>query len=110
MNNSNYNPLETFNFSVVLPYFVDVRVGDLVQVISNSKHLNTIKEVKSVKYDCDNNQIPKIQTELGLGELPVDLQIKKELREIRKSAKKQTTHFSGSAEPILDEEYYEWDN
>ena len=110
MNNANYNPSETFNFSITLPFFVDITVGELVKVISNNQHLNTVKEVKSVKYDCNNNQIPKVQTELGLGELPDDLQIKKELREIRASAKKETTNFSGTAEPILDEMVYEWDN
>lgn len=110
MNNNKYNPHETFNFSITLPFFVDVSVGELVPVIANSRQLNTIKEVKSVKYHCTYEQIPKVQTELGLGELPVDLQIKKDLREIRQSAKKETTNFSGTAKPILDEEVYEWDN
>lgn len=110
INNTNYNPSETFDFSVVLPYFVPLQVGDLVQVIANSKKLNTIKTVASVKYDCDHSQIPKIQTEVSLGELPIDIQIKKDLQEIRKMAKKETTSFSGTAEPIEDIEIYEWDN
>ena len=110
INNTNYNPEETFDFSVVLPYFVNVHVGDLVQVIANSKKLNTIKTVASIKYDCDHTQIPKIQTEISLGELPIDLQIAEELRQIRKMAKKETTYFHGTAEPITDEEIYEWDN
>lgn len=110
MNNKNYNPSETFNFSIVLPYFVKTNVGDLVKVVANSRKLNTLKTVASVKYHADNHDIPKIQTELGLGELPVDLQIAKELREIRASAKKDSTIFSASAEPILDDEVYEWDN
>lgn len=110
LNNSNYNPIETFDFTIVLPYFVNLQVGDLVQVIANSKKLNTIKTVSSVKYDCDYTQIPKIQTEISLGELPVDLQVQEELREIRKMAKKETTSFSGTAMPIEDTEVYEWDN
>lgn len=110
MNNGNYNPSETFNFTITLPFFVDISVGELVKVISNNQHLNTIKEVKSVKYNCGYNQIPKVRTELGLGELPADLQVKKELREIRQSAKKETTTFSGTAKPIMDEFIYEWDN
>lgn len=109
VNNTNYNPVEQFNFTLTLPYFVDVNVGDLVQTIANSRKLNTIKTVTSVKYDCDHKQIPKIQTTLGLGELPVDLQIAKDLREIRALAKKQTTYFSGSAEPVM-EDIYVWDN
>lgn len=110
LTNPNYNPNETFNYTITLPFFVDVDVGDLVRVISNNKHLNTLKEVASVKYKCKNSQIPKVQTELGLGELPVDLQIQKELRAIREATKKETTHFSSSAEPIEDQAVYEWDN
>lgn len=109
MNSDKYNPTETFNFTVVLPYFVNVQVGDLVQVIANSRKLNTIKKVSSVKYSCSNKQIPKIQTELGLGELPIDLQIAKELREIRAMAKKETTSFDSTAEPVSDD-IYVWDN
>ena len=110
VNNSKYNPSETFNFSITLPYFVKTKVGELGQVIANSRKLNTIKTVASVKYSWSNKQIPKVQTEIGLGELPMDLQIKKELRAMRASAKKESTHFSSSAEAITDEEVYEWDN
>ena len=101
--------MEQFKFTLTLPYFVDVHVGDLVEVIANSRKLNTIKTVTSVKYECDHKQRPKIQTELGLGELPVDLQIAKELRELRAMAKKETTYFSSSAEPVEDD-IYVWDN
>ena len=110
INNTNYNPVETFSFTVTLPYFVDIKVGDIVQVIAFSRKLNTVKTVASVKYKIRNDDIPKIQTEIGVGELPMDLQIAKELREIRASAKKETTSFSSSAEPLLDDEVYEWDN
>lgn len=110
LTNPKYNATETFNYTLVLPYFVDIKVGDLIQTIANSRKLNTIKTVASVKYDCSNNQIPKVQTEIGCGELPIDLQIRKELREIRALAKKETTHFSMSAEPVNDDKYYVWDN
>ena len=110
LTNPKYNATETFNYTLVLPYFVDIKVGDLIQTIANSRKLNTIKTVASVKYDCSNNQIPKVQTEIGCGELPIDLQIRKELREIRALAKKETTHFSMSAEPVNDDSYYVWDN
>ena len=110
LNSDKYNPSETFNFSLVLPYFVNIQVGDLVQVIANSRKLNTIKRVSSVKYSASHKQIPKIQTEVGLGELPIDVQIKKELREIRAMAKKETTSFSSTAEPIDDDSIYVWDN
>lgn len=110
LTNPKYNANETFNYTLVLPYFVDIHVGDLIQTIANSRKLNTIKTVASVKYECSNNQIPKIQTEIGCGELPIDLQIRKELREIRALAKKETTHFSMSAEPVDDDSYYVWDN
>lgn len=110
LTNPKYNPVETFNYTLILPYFVNVKVGDLIQTIANSKKLNTIKTIASVKYKCSNTQIPKIQTEIGCGELPIDLQIAKELRDIRKLAKKQTTNFSMSAEPINDDSIYVWDN
>lgn len=110
VNNNKYNPSETFNFGITLPFFVPTYVGDLFKVIANSRKLNTVKNVASVKYSWNNKQIPKVQTDLGLGELPMDLQIKKELREIRASAKKESTHFSSSAEAITDEDVYEWDN
>jgi len=110
LTNPNYNPEETFDFTVTVPYFVNLQVGDLVQVIANANKLNTIKTISSVKYECSNGQIPKIQTQFSVGELPIDLQIRKELQEIRKMAKKETTSFSGTAEPITDDEIYEWDN
>lgn len=108
--NPKFNDVETFSFSVTMPFFVSANVGDLMKVISNDRHLNTLKEIASVKYKWSKSQIPKIQSTFGLGELPLDLQIKKELREIRASAKKETTHFSSSAEPITDMNVYEWDN
>lgn len=109
LNNTSYNPEQTFNFSITLPYFVPLQVGDLVKVIANSKKLNTVKTVASVKYKCTYKDIPKIQTELGLGELPMDLQIAKELRDIRAMTKKETTTFTSTAEPIDDEDLYVWD-
>ena len=110
LTNDKYNPTETFNYQLNLPYFVNIHVGDLIQTIANSRKLNTIKTIASVKYEYSHKQIPKIQTDVGCGELPIDLQIRKELRELRKLAKKQTTNFSSTAEPVNDDSIYVWDN
>ena len=105
-----YNPVQTYTYSITVPNYPDIRLGDLVQVISNSKRLNTIKEVKSIKIDYDTAKIPRIRTTLGLDELSPDIQMRENIRNLRKKAKDETTSFSSSAIPINDKNIYEWDN
>ena len=52
---------------------------------------------------------PVIQTELGLGELAPDIQIDKTIKQMRDSAKKETTSFFGTASPVVNEDIYEWE-
>lgn len=105
-----YNPVQTYTYSITVPNYPDIRLGDLVKVVSNAKKLNTIKEVKSIKIDYDTAKIPRIRTTLGLDELSPDIQMKENIRNLRKSAKEDTTSFSSSAIPINDKNIYEWDN
>ena len=77
--------------------------------MANAEKLSTIKELKSIKISFDSNKIPRIRTELGLNELAPDIQLKKNIRNLRRSAKKESTYFDDSATPVTDEIYYEWD-
>ena len=104
-----YNPNQTYTFTITVPNYPYLRLGDYVKVIANAKKLTTIKEVKSLKITFKSNSMPRIQTEIGLDELAPDIQLKKNIRELRRNAKKETTSFSSSATPIDDEQLYEWD-
>ena len=104
-----YNPTQTYTFSITVPNCPNLEIGDLVKVVANAKKLNTIKEVNSIKIKFDSSKIPRIQTDLGIGELAPDIQLTKNLRKLRDDTKKETTEFSSSATPISDEIYYEWD-
>ena len=105
-----FNSEETYNFTITVPNCPNVQLGDYVQVIGNAKKLNTIKEVQSLKLTFSNSKMPRIQTELGLGELAPDIQMKKNIRELRKEARKETTSFDyNSAIPTDSKELYKWE-
>ena len=104
-----YNPVQTYNFTITVPNMPRLRIGDLVKVVANAKKLNTIKEVQSIKVTFDYTKMPRIHTELGLGELSPDLQLKQNIRQLRQSAKEKTTSFSKSAIAVTNPSYYEWD-
>ena len=105
-----YNPVETFNYTITVPFTPDVDIGDLVKVVADARKLNTLKRVESVKYAYDVSKIPRLQTTIGLGELDPDSQLKKTLREIRESAKKESTLFSMTAQGVNDRNLYQWEN
>ena len=105
-----YNPVETYSYTITVPYSPDVNIGDLVKVVADAKKLNTIKRVESVKYTYDVGKIPKCQTTIGLGELDPDAQLKKTLREIREATKKENTLFGSSAYPVNNKNLYQWEN
>lgn len=107
--NPEFQPEQTYSYSITVPYVQDIVIGDLVQVIADDKKLNTIKKVSSVKFSYATNQIPKIKTELGLGELAPDLLLKKQLRELRDAAKEKSTLFSSTAVPVEDPNVYQWE-
>lgn len=100
---------QTYSYSITVPNYPDLRLGDLVKVVANTKKLSTIKELKSIKISFDTSKIPRIRTELGLDELAPDIQLKENIRNLRKSAKKDTTSFSSSAIVVNDENLYKWD-
>lgn len=104
-----FNPEQTYTFSITVPNCPDLELGDLVKVVANAKKLNTIKEVNSIKIKFNSGKIPRIQTELGIGELDPDIRLDKSLRELRSQTKQENTEFSSSATPVENEIYYEWD-
>ena len=67
--------------------------------------------MKSLKITFDGGKMPRIQTEIGLDELAPDIQLKQNIRNMRASAKKESTDFTKSAEPKSDVngEIYLWD-
>jgi len=104
-----FNPVETFSYTITVPYSPNIQIGDLVKVVADAKKLNTLKRVESVKHTYDISKIPKCQTTIGLGELDPDARLKKTLREIREATKKENTLFSTSAEPVNDKNLYQWE-
>jgi hypothetical protein len=109
IHSSKYNPSQTYTFTITVPNAPNLQLGDLVKVVANAKKLNSVKEVSSIKYVFDNSKIPRIQTTLGLGELAPDIQLSQNIRKLRDNAKKEDTNFHGTATPVSDEIYYEWD-
>ena len=107
--NPKFNPEQTYTFTITVPNYPTLHIGDFVRVIANAKKLNTVKEVKSLKITFDNGKMPRIQTEIGLDELAPDIQLKQNIRNLRASAKRETTDFSSSANAYTDDTIYEWD-
>ena len=106
MMNDKYNPVQTYTFTITVPNCPCIRLGDLVKVIANAKKLTSLKEVNSIKISFKTNQIPRVQTEIGLGELAPDLQLRKNIRKLRQDTKTESTAFSSTAIPINDLEVY----
>ena len=106
--NPNFNAEQTYTYTITVPNYPNLRLGEFVQVNANAKKLNTIKEVKSLKISFDSKKMPRVQTEIGLDELAPDLQLKENIRNLRKSAKADTTSFSNTAIPVQNYGY-EWD-
>lgn len=100
---------QTYTYTVTVPNYPSLKLGDLVTVIANAKKLNSVKRVKSLKISFSKSSMPRVQTEIGLDELAPDLLLRKNIRNLRKEAKKETTSFNGSATPINDIKIYEWE-
>ena len=107
--NEKFNPEQVYSYTITVKGLPDVELKDLVQVTANMRKLNTLKEVDSIVMKYDHKSKPVIQTELGLGELAPDLQVKQNIKKLRDSAKKSTTYFTGSASPISESSIYEWE-
>lgn len=107
--NEKFNPVQTYSYTITVKGFPDVDLKDLVNVISNIKKLNTLKEVESIVLEYDYKNKPVLQTELGLDELAPDLQVIQNIKKLRDNAKESTTSFNGSASAVNDENIYEWE-
>ena len=107
--NDKFRADQTYSYTITVPNYPHIRLGELVKVIADAKKLNTIKELKSIKIDFDWSKIPRIQTQLGLDELSPDIQLKKNIRDLRRNAKKETTSFDGGAVPVNSADIFEWD-
>ena len=107
--NPKFNGEQTYTFTIITPNFPSLHLGEFVKILANAKKLNTIKEVKSLKLNFNENKTPRLRTEIGLDELSPYMQMQKNIRNLRKNAKKETTSFSSSAVPIADIDLYEWD-
>lgn len=104
-----FNVEQRYSYTITVPNYPNIRIGDLVTVIANAKKLNSVKEIKSLKIVFDWKKMPRIQTEIGLDELSPDLQLKQNIRNLKSDAKRRTTSFDSSAVPITNIELYEWD-
>lgn len=104
-----FYPYQQYSYSITVPNFPNLKIGDLVKVIANAKKLNDVKEVESMKIVFKHDKMPRIQTTIGLDELDPDSQLKENIRELRRNSKKESTAFSTSATPINDDMYYVWD-
>ena len=107
--NDKFRAEQTYTYTITVPNYPDLNIRNLVKVVANARKLSTIKELQSIKIMFDKSKMPRIQTELGLGELSPDVQLKKNIRELRQSAKEDTTSFGGGAVAINDETIYVWD-
>lgn len=108
-NSKEFNPEFDYTYTIVIPYAPNLQLKDIVEVIANNKFLNDIKPIESLQIKYDNGTKPTIQTTLGLGEIEPYLRIKQDMQKLRTANKKKSTHFSGTATPIDDEEIYAWD-
>ena len=107
--NDKFNPEQTYTFTITVKGFPDLKFGELVEVIANTKKLNSLKEVNSITLHYDITDKPVLQTELGLGELAPDIQVNKTIKQLRDNVKQSSTNFDGTAVPISTESIYEWE-
>ena len=107
--NEKFNSEQTYTYTITVGGCPDLDLNDLVQVTANRHQLNTLKEVNSITLEYNYKTKPVIQSELGLGELAPDLQVKKNIKKLRDSAKKSTTHFTESATPEPNQDIYSWE-
>ncbi len=104
-----YNPTQDYTYTITVPNCPNLVLGDLVKVVANARKLNSVKEVKSLKISFDKSKMPRIRTEIGLNELAPNIQLSKNIRNLRDNARNESTEFSSSATPVTEDIYYEWD-
>lgn len=107
-NNNDFNPNQTYTYSVTVPGYPNIHLKDLVEVVSDKRKLNTVEVLEAISMSYDINQIPRIQTELSLGELPDEIMVSNSLKKLRESTKKNTI-FGTTATPNNNKNVYTWD-
>lgn len=107
--NEKFNSEQTYSYTITVGGCPDLDLKDLVRITANRHQLNTLKEVDSITLKYNYKNKPVIQTELGLGELAPDLQIRKNIKKLRDNAKTQTTYFHKSATAEPNQDIYTWE-
>ena len=107
-NNNDYNPNQSYTYSITVPGYPDIHLKDLVQVVSDKRKLNAVEVLEAISISYDINQIPRIQTELSLGELPDEIMISNSLKRLRE-ANKPNTIFGTTASANTNKSVYTWD-
>jgi len=77
-------------------------------VVSDKRKLNAVEVLEAITVNYDIGQIPRIRTELSLGELPDDIMVSNSLKQLRESTKKNTI-FGATATPNSNKSVYTWD-
>lgn len=95
--NNKYNQELNFNFSVEWEGVPPIGIGDYVECVMDNIHYTDIKEVKSLSYKCSNSDACNIRTTIGLGHVDPMIRLKRNMRNIRNSAKKKRTSYTGGA-------------
>ena len=108
--NPNFTKDITFSYTLTLPGLINLNIGDLVKCIMNSKYLNDIKKVMSVKYNFSWAGVPRWQTTIGLDEISPEFKAKKKMQEIRRITREENTVFSKTAQHVDNSELYEWEH
>ena len=107
-NNNDFNPNQSYTYSVTVPGYPNVHLKDLVEVVSDKRKLNAVEVLEAITVNYDIGQIPRIRTELSLGELPDDIMVSNSLKQLRESTKKNTI-FGATATPNSNKSVYTWD-
>ena len=95
--NEKFNGDLSFNYSVEWEGVPPSSLGDYVEVVMDNVKYTDVKEVKSLSYDCSNDDACNIRTTIGLGHVDPRVALKTNMRNLRKSVKGKKTSYSGGA-------------
>ena len=107
--NEKYNSEQTYSYTITVPNFPFLRLGEYIKVVANAKKLNGVKRLKSFELEFKDSTMPRLRSKLGLNELSPSAQLSKNIRELKQNAKKESTYFTNSAIVDSDKEIYVWD-
>lgn len=95
--NEKFNGDLSFNYSVEWEGVPPISLGDYVEVVMDNVKYTDVKEVKSLSYNCSNDDACNIRTTIGLGHVDPRVALKTNMRNLRKSVKGKKTNYSGGA-------------